>query len=257
MTVRVVFADDERPARSYLASLLRGMDDVEIVGEASSGVDAVPLIEKVRPDLVLLDVQMPGLDGFEVVGLVKTRPLPFVAFVTAHDDYAVRAFDAHAIDYLLKPVRRARLRETLTRVREKLDHRDLRLEEAARVQAAGAQYAESKGNYLERLPVRRKHDVVIVPVRDVASLVTEHELLVLTTIRNERFVLDYPLREVEGRLDPERFVRLSRSALANVDVITRVEPLPGGLHTVHLANGQQIHVSRQQSRILKSRVLQL
>ncbi len=257
MKLRVLFADDERPARSYLASLLHGMDDVDIAGEAASGVEAVPLIERVRPDLVLLDVHMPGLDGFETMALLELRPLPLVAFVTAHDAYAVRAFEAHAIDYLLKPVRRARLRETLQRAREKLEHRDLRDEETARVQAAGALYTEAKGGYLERLPVRRKHDIVIVAVRDIASLVTEHELLVLTTVNKERFVLDTPLREIEGRLDPARFVRLSRSALANLDVIARVEPLPGGLHTVHLSNGQQIHVSRQHSRVLRARVLDI
>ena len=117
--LRVAIADDERPARSFLAALLKSFDDVLVVGEAASGKEAVALIERERPDLVLLDLQMPELDGLDVFRAVKTRPVPLVAFVTAYDEYAIRAFEVNAIDYLLKPVDRARLRETLNRAHER------------------------------------------------------------------------------------------------------------------------------------------
>src|SRR5882724_9360224 len=109
--LRIVIADDERPARSYLAAVLREFEDVEIVGEAENGVEAARLIESERPDLALIDLQMPELDGIGVVRLLKKSLLPLIAFVTAYDEYAVRAFEFNAVDYLLKPVNRGRLRE--------------------------------------------------------------------------------------------------------------------------------------------------
>src|SRR5215475_8286002 len=124
--LRVVIADDERPARSFLAAMLRGFDDVKLVGEASNGAEAIELIERERPDLALLDLQMPEIDGLGVVRLLKKGRMPLVAFVTAYDEYAVRAFELNAIDYLLKPVERSRLRETVNRAQERLDRAELR-----------------------------------------------------------------------------------------------------------------------------------
>src|SRR5437773_9200465 len=134
--VRIVIADDERPARSFLASILRTFKDVEIVGEAANGMEAVTLIESRQPDLALLDLQMPEVDGLGVVRLLKKNKMPLVAFVTAFDEYAVRAFELNAVDYVLKPVEAARLRETLNRAQERLDRTELRLEAASRLSAA-------------------------------------------------------------------------------------------------------------------------
>ena len=120
--LRVVIADDERPARSFLAALLRSYEDVTIVGEAESGTEAVDAIERERPDLALLDLQMPELDGMGVVRMLKKTAMPLVAFVTAFDEYAVRAFEVNAVDYLLKPVEKARLREALNRAQERIEH---------------------------------------------------------------------------------------------------------------------------------------
>ena len=123
--LRVVVADDERPARAFLVDLLQSFDDVTVVGEAAAGKEAVAIIEQERPDLALLDLQMPELDGIGVVRVLKKQWMPLIAFVTAYDEYAVRAFEVNAADYLLKPVERTRLRETLNRAHTRLEHADL------------------------------------------------------------------------------------------------------------------------------------
>ena len=134
--LRVVIADDERPARSFLAALLRSFEDVVIVAEAETGKEAVAAIERERPDLALLDLQMPELDGIGVVRMLKKADMPLIAFVTAYDEYAVRAFEVNAVDYLLKPVEKVRLREALNRVQDRIDHADIVSEQATRVDAA-------------------------------------------------------------------------------------------------------------------------
>ena len=134
--LRVVVADDERPSRSFLVALLRSCSDVVVVGEAESGKEAVSMIERTHPDLALLDWQMPELDGIGVVRMLKKQDLPLVAFVTAYDEYAVRAFEVNAVDYLLKPVEKKRLREALNRAQERIEHAEMRSEQGSRVVAA-------------------------------------------------------------------------------------------------------------------------
>jgi two-component system LytT family response regulator len=256
--LRVVVADDERPARSFLVALLRSFKDVVIVGEADSGKAAVALIERERPDLALLDLQMPELDGIGVVRMLKQQ-MPLIAFVTAFDEYAVRAFEINAVDYLLKPVDKKRLRETLNRAIERVEHAEIIAEQASRVGAAIDAYetAAAKPSYLERIPVRQREEVLIVPVNQIASIVAEGELLTITTIRNEHHTITYRLKDLEARLDPAKFVRLGRGTLANVELITKVTLMPGGLHVAILGNGQKLQVSRVQSRALRDRLLKL
>jgi DNA-binding LytR/AlgR family response regulator len=252
----IVIADDERPARSFLAAMLRSFDDVELRGEATNGVAAVELIERVKPDLALLDLQMPELDGLGVVRLLQKDRIPLFAFVTAYDEYAVRAFEMNAVDYLLKPVERKRLRETLNRVQERLERADLRQGEIDRVDAASVEY-QKRQSYLERIPVRQRNEIVIIPVDRIASIVAEGELLHLTTTDNRRSSFSYRLRDLEARLDPAKFVRLARGTLVNLSQIERVSPLPGGTYLVTLLNHQQLNVSRIQSRFLREQLLKL
>jgi two-component system LytT family response regulator len=254
----VVVADDERPARSFLVSLLRSFEDVAVVGEAASGKDAVAIIERERPDLALLDWQMPELDGIGVVRMLKKGAMPLVAFVTAYDEYAVRAFEVNAVDYLLKPVEKARLRETLNRAQERIEHADIVAEQALHVGSAIDTYeALAKPPFLERIPVRRREDVVIVPVQQIASILADGELLQITTIQRERHTITYRLKDLEKRLDPSRFIRLGRGTLVNVDLITKVNTMPGGTHVAVLSTGQKLPVSRLQSRVLRERFLKL
>jgi two-component system, LytTR family, response regulator len=256
--LRIVVADDERPARSFLVSLLRSFDDVVVVGEAKSGREAVTVIERDKPDLALLDWQMPELDGIGVVRLLKKEAMPLVAFVTAYDEFAVKAFEVNAVDYLLKPVEKARLRETLNRAQERIEHSEIVAEQAGRVGAAIEAYeTATKPPYLERIPVRYREEVLIVPVQQIASIVADGELLNITTVRNERHTINYRLKDLEQRLDPSRFIRLGRGTLANVDLITKISVMPGGTHVAILNTGHELPVSRLQSRLLRDRLLKL
>jgi len=256
--LRVVVADDERPARAFLVALLRAFDDVVVVGEAASGQDAVALIERERPDLALLDLQMPELDGIGVVRMLKKRRMPLVAFVTAYDEYAVRAFEVNAVDYLLKPVEKRRLRETLNRAQERIEHAEVVEDQSARVGSAIEDYESAvRAPYLERIPVRRRDEILIVQVPQIASIVAEGELLHLVTMQREKFTITYRLKDLEQRLDPARFIRLGRGTIANIDLIAKVGVMPGGTHVAILSNGQRLPVSRLQSRVLRERFLRL
>jgi len=256
--LRVVIADDERPARSFLAALLRSFEDVVIVAEAETGKEAVAAIERERPDLALLDLQMPELDGIGVVRMLKKTDMPLIAFVTAYDEYAVRAFEVNAVDYLLKPVDKTRLREAINRAQERIEHAEIVAEQSSRVGDAIAAYESSaRGPYLERIPVRRRDEILIVPVSQIASIVAEGELLHLTTTKNERHAITYRLKDLETRLDPTRFIRLGRGTLANIDLVVKVNVMPGGTHVALLSNGQKLQVSRLQSRVIRERFLKL
>jgi two-component system, LytTR family, response regulator len=256
--LRVIVADDERPARSFLITLLRSFDDIVVLGEAASGKEAVTLIERGKPDLALLDWQMPELDGSGVVRLLKKDAMPLVAFVTAYDEYAVKAFEMNAVDYLLKPVDKARLRDALNRAQERLEHAEILAEQSGRVNAALTAYdAATRQPFLERIPVRHREEVLIVPVQHIASIVADGELLHITTIRNERHTINYRLKDLELRLDPGRFIRLGRGTLANVDLITKLSAMPGGTYVAVLSSGHELPVSRLQSRLLRDRLLKL
>lgn len=256
--LRVIVADDERPARSFLTNLLGHFPDVEVVGEASNGAEAVELIERVAPDLALLDLQMPEVDGLGVVRLLRKDRLPLVAFVTAYDEYAVRAFEMNAIDYLLKPVEPARLRATVNRAIERLERADLRPGDAERVQAAASEYAASQPLApLKRIPVRVREDIYLVPVDDIASIVADGELLQLVTRANERYTITYRLKDLEGRLDPAQFVRVSRGTLLNLSMIRKITPQPGGTYVAVLHSGAEHPVSRIRGRVLRDELLKL
>ena len=260
-TLRVVIADDERPARALLAGILRSAPDVDLLGEATSGPEAVRLIEQLRPDLALLDLQMPEVDGLGVVRLLKADAIPLVAFVTAYDEYAVRAFELNAIDYLLKPVEPVRLRQTLMRAHERLEREDFGARaEAARLRHAMASYEESPaapGGYLRRIPARKRDDIIMIHVDQIASIVADGELLHITTVSNERHTITYRLKDLEGRLDPAQFVRLSRSAIVNLDAVVRVTPMTSGTYLAMLTNRQEIGVSRLRARVLREQLFKL
>ena len=256
--LRVIVADDERPARAMLASMLSGFEDVEIVGEATNGAEAVELIERLSPDLALLDLQMPEVDGLGVVRLLRKDRMPLIAYVTAYDEYAVRAFELNAVDYLLKPVEPARLRKTINRAVERLEHSELRSDDASRVHAAATEYAASQpATLLRRIPVRKRDDIHLVSVDTVVSVTADGELLHLITKGGERHTITYRLKDLEARLDPAQFVRISRGTLVNLAMIQRITPNSGGTYVVALHNGAQYQMSRLRGRVLRDQLLRL
>ncbi len=256
--LRVIIADDERPAREFLKSVLREFEIVEIVGEAENGADAVELIKSVRPDLALLDLKMPEMSGLDAVRLLRKTQMPQIAFVTAHDEFAVQAFEVNAIDYLLKPVERARLAETINRAAERLEHDDWRSVEAEKIKRVAGVFDDAeRHSRIERIPVRQRDEIILVPVAEVASITADGELLHIVTAAGKKYVINHRLKDLELRLDPDAFVRLSRGTLANLSMIRTIHPMPGGTYLITLANGQEINSSRLQSRILRTRLLKI
>ncbi len=256
--LRIIIADDERPAREFLKNVLREFEDANLVGEAENGTEAIEIIKEKKPDLALLDLQMPEITGLEVVKLLRKTQMPLVAFITAYDEYAVQAFEVGAVDYLLKPVEKARLRETLHRAHERLEQTDWREKEAEKIKTAVKIYDDNtRAEFLERIPVKKREEIFLIPVNEVASIVADGELLHITTETNQKYVINFRLKDLETRLAPDRFIRLSRGAIANVEMVARVSPLPGGTYLIALKNGQEIASSRLQSKILRSKLLKL
>ena len=256
--LRVVIADDERPARSFLKALLQEFADVEIVGEAENGAEVLEMIKQNKPDLALLDLQMPEITGLEVVKLLRKSQMPLVVFVTAYDEFAVQAFEVNAVDYLLKPVEKGRLRETLNRAHERLEQTDAKATESANLKAAIETYEESvPKEFLERIPVRLRDEILLLPVSTIAAIVADGELLHITNLKNQKYTINFRLKDLETRLEPNKFIRLSRGALANLEMIARISPMPGGTYQITLKNGQEIISSRLQSRILREKLLKL
>ena len=256
--LRTVIADDERPARSFLKALLQEFADVEIVGEAENGAEVLEMIKQNKPDLALLDLQMPEITGLEVVKLLRKSQMPVVAFVTAHDEFAIQAFEVNAVDYLLKPVEKGRLRETLNRAHERLEQTDFQATESANLKAAIETYEESvPKEFLERIPIRLRDEILLIPVSNIASIIADGELLHITNLKNQKYTINFRLKDIEARLEPNKFIRLSRGALANLEMIARISPMPGGTYQITLKNGQEIISSRLQSRVLREKLLKL
>jgi two-component system LytT family response regulator len=208
------------------------------------------LIESLQPDLALLDLQMPELDGMGVVQMLPKNRTPLVAFVTAYDEHAVEAFERGAIDYVLKPFNEERLAITVERLRERVSAKP---EPSVRQPRNTRRRAAS----LHRIPVRRRDEIVLVPVNQLVSIVAEGEWLHLRTTDNESHTICYRLRDLLARLEPAKFVRLGRGTAVNIDMIRRIIPLPGGTFTVVLADNQEFRVSRIQSRLLREQLLRL
>jgi two-component system, LytTR family, response regulator len=237
--VRILIVDDEALARSYLAEQLAGADDVEIAGQAANGFDAVKMAEELACDLMLLDVQMPKLSGFEVMELLGARA-PAVIFVTAHDEFAVQAFQIHAVDYLLKPVAPLRLQQALQRARERLG--DPAAERAA-LNAQVAVAARPPGQWLQRIAIREGSRVHVLAAHAVDFIEAQDDYLVIAA-GAKQYRKQQTLAQLETQLDPSRFVRIHRSFLLNVERIARIEPYAKDSWQVFLSDGSHLPMSR-------------
>ena len=240
--IRMLLVDDEELARSTMRRALAAIPDIEIAGEAGNGVEAIETIAELRPDAVLLDIEMPGFNGFEVVQQLANPPI--IVFVTAYDEYAVRAFDANAIDYLLKPVQPERLEKTLARVRERLAAR------APEQNKGVAEIARQRSGPIRRLAARRGKRIAIVPLREVNRIEIEDKLVFACT-PTERLLIEKTIGELETLLEPSGFLRISRGELVNLDKVSELMPWFSGTWRVRLSNGEERDVSRERAKQLK------
>jgi len=236
--LRALIVDDEAPARSLLREYLGAHPDVEVVGECANGFDAVKAAGELRADLVFLDVQMPKLDGFEVLELLD--PQPAVVFCTAYDEFALRAFEVNAVDYLLKPFGRERLAEALARVHERLA---AGAPVPAPSAAALAASARPPGRHLERLLVRDGANVHVVPLERLDYLEAQDDYVAIHA-EGRSWLKHEPLAVIAAGLDPDRFVRIHRSYVVAVDRIARLELYAKDSRVAILADGRQLPVSR-------------
>jgi len=242
--MRVLIVDDERPARERLRRMLADLDGVEIVGEAENGEQAVALIETLAPDLVLLDIQMPGLDGFGVIEALADPPL--VVFVTAYDEYAIRAFEVSALDYLLKPFSRDRLRKAIHRAQETLaEEHDFSVQLGPLLENLAAQ-----GRYLDRLAVRDRDRIRVLDANEVDWIEVRGDQVTVHVGENA-YAVRRTLGDLVARLDPARFFRAHRSAIVNLDRVREVIPWFKGSHKLRLSSGAEIDLSRAQARRLR------
>jgi two-component system, LytTR family, response regulator len=241
MKIRTLIVDDEPLARERVRSLLQHEPDIEILGECGNGNEAVEAIRKQSPDLLFLDVQMPGLGGFDVLRALGDHPMPLVIFVTAHDQHALKAFDVHALDYLLKPFKQARFKQTVQRARAALAN-----QEAGAVSSkllALLNQAKPEREYLARIPVRNGDRLVFVKTDQLEYLESAGNYVVLHTGK-ENHVVRETLTGLEAKLDPKRFLRINRSTLVNLEQIKELQPLFKGEHAVLLHNGKQLTMTR-------------
>jgi two-component system, LytTR family, response regulator len=239
--VQALVADDEPLARLRLQGLIRGVAWLECAGESADGESAVRMIDALRPELVFLDVEMPGLSGLEVLERIQHRPA--VIFTTAFDRYAVTAFEVSALDYLLKPFGEERFREAVERARRALD---LEAPPSTLERARGSLPAGS----LSRLFVRHRGRIVPVAVRDIDRLEAQDDYVMIHTAEG-RHLVHLPLNELERRLDAARFVRVHRRHLVNIDRLAALVPFGDGRLELELRDGTRVLASRARSRELR------
>jgi two-component system LytT family response regulator len=247
---RAIIVDDEELARQILREYLTAAGDIEIAAECANGFEAVKAIGEHKPDLVFLDIQMPKLDGFEVLELIDTPAA--VIFVTAFDQYAMRAFDAHAVDYLLKPFNQARLKTALDRAKERLASQasapaPMGVTRASELAAA----ARPPGQALERVVVKDGTKVHIIPVTKLDYVEAQDDYIALRS-GGRNYLKQQTISSIETQLDARKFVRIHRSYIVSLERIARIEPYTKDSRVAVLADGTQLPVSRSGHAKLKT-----
>jgi two-component system LytT family response regulator len=254
--LRCIVVDDEPLARSTLRKLVSEDPDLELVAECQNGREAVAAVREHEPDLVVLDVQMPGMDGFQVVETLRDGPQPMYVFATAYDRFALKAFDVHAVDYLLKPFDDERFREAIERAKSRR-----RLERVATVSEqlssllASLQGAQptAPARFVERLTISQAGAVTLVDVADIVWVEAADQYVLIHTATSEHLMRE-SMADLETRLDPARFMRVHRSAIVSVPHIRRFERDPAGTGRALVGKDTWIPVSRTRTPLLKDRL---
>lgn len=240
--IRIVIADDEVLARKFIRRMLKQDPEVEIVAECSNGAETAATIRKEKPDLVFLDVQMPAMDGFAVLEAVRLDHLPEIVFTTAYESYAIRAFELHALDYLLKPFDEVRFKAALKYAKERFHSQ--RDEEKQLQIGTLLESIRAQQQYLDRIIIRADGRISFLQTREIEWLEADDKYVHLHTGKGTRMVRQ-TLSAMEKQLDPRKFVRVHRSAMVNTDRIKELQPLFNGEHSLILEDGTRLTLSRK------------
>jgi two-component system, LytTR family, response regulator len=240
MKIRALIIDDESLARSRLRLLAKADPLLDIVGDCETARDGLAAIERLRPDLIFLDVQMPEMDGFQLLEKLDAAQLPLVIFTTAFDQHAVRAFEKHALDFLLKPIQPARFASALARARAQLANGS-----AARglLEILEARKNAPAPRYLSRLTVKQDDRVVVVKTAEIDFIESAGNYVAIN-VGKESHILRETLSALETQLDPDKFLRVSRAAIVNLDRVKEMQPMFKGEHIIILQSGKQLTMSR-------------
>ncbi|MDQ6662806.1 MAG: response regulator [Acidobacteriota bacterium] len=242
----MLIVDDERRARERMARLLGALPDIEVIGEAADGLAALESIAALRPDAVFLDVQMPGLSGFEVISQLPAARRPSIVFVTAYDQFALQAFEVSAVDYLMKPVEEERLARAVAKLQNAGSLQGLdRLDRLVT--------ALEKEHSIQRVVGKKLRQLHVLAIETVEAFVADEELVFAITAEG-RFLVEKTLRELEAALDPEQFARVHKQAIVNLGKIAVLEPIVKGGATARLQSGEIVAISRRYTTDLRRRI---
>jgi DNA-binding LytR/AlgR family response regulator len=244
--MQVLLVDDEELSRKELYSLLLTEPDINIIGEAVNGIEAVEQITRLKPDLVFLDIEMPGLNGFEVVN--SLNDLPIIVFVTAYDQYAIQAFEINALDYLLKPVRTIRAKKTVARVREKLNQD--KTHQIKAIQNLSIALRQHQPTYLSRLAAYKGTHCVLIGLRDIIYISVEDKLVFVHTAI-DRFLINRTITDLEQVLTVQGFFQINRGTIINLEYLSEIIPCFSGTFKLKLANGLELQLTRDRASHLK------
>ena len=278
--LRTLIADDEPPARQRLRKMLTPLVDdgrIEIVGEAADGVEALEILKNTPVDLLFLDIRMPELDGFDVLKRLKKGDQPVVVFTTAYDDYALRAFEASAVDYLLKPIEKKRLLDSVSRAERLLQGTDVRPAEDERLnkllewleartdeEPVAAAKRPDKPAYMRQISIPYRDRILVIPVDRLISAEINEGITRLCTLaegtdpprqRIRQHIVNYTLEQLEDHLDPDSFMRVHRSAIVQINHIQEMIPWFSGRYKLILTGQHEVIASRERSKVLKERLM--
>ena len=247
MNTTCVIIDDEKLARDLLKEYLENYPDIEVLGEADQGTEAVEKIDKLKPDLVFLDVQMPGMTGFDVLEDIEHEP--YVIFVTAYDQYAIKAFEKNAVDYLLKPLDEERFRNAVNRAlkRKTLEHSSIE-------DLLSSMKSERKGSYDTHIFVQKSEKLFNLPVDEIVYLEASGDYTIITT-KADQFVSSSGIGKLEEILNPEVFIRVHRSTIVNVNYLKEIERHFNGGMVVKMQSGKSFPVSRTYAKLIRKKVV--
>jgi two-component system LytT family response regulator len=242
--IRAVIIEDEEPARQLLKTFLQSFEQIDLVGECSDGFSGLKTINDVQPDLVFLDIQMPRLTGFELLELLDD--LPEIVFTTAYDEYALKAFELNAVDYLMKPFSKQRLSQAIDKVTERFKLKSNSREKLGKL----VEQMQHKSRPLERVVVKSGSKIHIIPVQDIEQVEAQDDYVMLHTAQG-RFMKKETMSAMEQNLPEEHFIRIHRSNIVNVSQIQRIEQYGKESYLLILKNGNQVNVSKSRIKDLK------